>query len=225
MGKEKILGMLRRPQKQLLTPLKQAAKRTLPLRLLPNQSLASPIAPTRHTLFSRPKTPYQIATRNYQLATHTSFSFIGETALTNHDDGTLFELLPIAAEKGDPDAQTKLGFFHDRGIGVEKNQARAVELYKLAVAQEQPDAMTHLGLCYEHGLGVEKDVQEAVSLYERGTILGCSSAAFSLSRCYEFGIGVKRDMKKSKRLAKEAFKLQGEEDRREEASRVTPRMK
>ena len=59
-----------------------------------------------------------------------------------------------AAEQGYPRGMQLLAECYENGYGVEKDEARAVELYTKAREAGYPPASCALGLCYESGTGV-----------------------------------------------------------------------
>ncbi len=48
------------------------------------------------------------------------------------------------AQQGSPDAQYELAYLYENGIGVAKDEAKALELYEQAAAQGHPAAQTNL---------------------------------------------------------------------------------
>ncbi|MBS1184664.1 MAG: Sel1 repeat, partial [Proteobacteria bacterium] len=44
----------------------------------------------------------------------------------------------MAAERGDPEAQMKMGWAYEKGDGVEKDEKLAVEWYRRAALQNEP---------------------------------------------------------------------------------------
>jgi TPR repeat protein len=48
------------------------------------------------------------------------------------------------AQAGDPDAQYELAYLYENGLGVPKNEARALELYQQAADQGHPAAQDNL---------------------------------------------------------------------------------
>lgn len=48
------------------------------------------------------------------------------------------------AQKGDPDAQYSLAYLYETGLGVPKNEAKALELYQQAADQGHSAAQTNL---------------------------------------------------------------------------------
>ena len=48
------------------------------------------------------------------------------------------------AQEGDPDAQYELAYHYENGLGVPKNEAKALELYQQAADQGHPAAQDNL---------------------------------------------------------------------------------
>ncbi len=116
-----------------------------------------------------------------------------------------------AADQGLKGAQSSLGFYYEKGIGVEKDAKEAVRWYKLAAQQGVADAQFNLGVCYERGEGVEKNLTEAVRLYRLAADQGLPDAQFNLGVCYAEGIGVKKNpteaVKRYKLAAQQGYAL------------------
>jgi hypothetical protein len=84
------------------------------------------------------------------------------------DEKKAFELVKYLAEKEyDLDAQFKLGYYYDKGIGTEINKSRALELYEIAAKKNHKMAQNNLGLLYEKGEEVEKDLEKAFYWFNR----------------------------------------------------------
>jgi hypothetical protein len=62
-----------------------------------------------------------------------------------------------AAEQGDPQAQTQVGFMYETGRGLPQDYMAAVYWYRRAAEQGFPRAMHQLGLMYDKGQGVAED--------------------------------------------------------------------
>ena len=73
-------------------------------------------------------------------------------------------LLKEASERGCAWSMTRLAGALDRGLGVEKDLKRAVELWTKAAELGSTGAMVNLGVCFKHGEGVKKDEALAVEL-------------------------------------------------------------
>jgi hypothetical protein len=68
----------------------------------------------------------------------------------------------LAAEKGEPQAQTNLGAFYIEGLVGEPNPGEAVKWFRRAAVQGSPRAMISLGSIYGEGLGVTQDYPRAL---------------------------------------------------------------
>jgi hypothetical protein len=68
--------------------------------------------------------------------------------------------IPLA-ERGEPSAQTYLGFMFETGRGVPQNYTEAAMWYRRAAEQGDSLAQYSLGLLYDKGQGVPRDIVEA----------------------------------------------------------------
>jgi uncharacterized protein len=68
--------------------------------------------------------------------------------------------IPLA-DRGDPAAQTYLGFMFETGRGVPQNYTEAAMWYRRAAEQGDGRAQYSLGLLYDRGQGVPRDIVEA----------------------------------------------------------------
>jgi len=101
------------------------------------------------------------------------------------------------AEKGDAEAQFKLGVCYEKGQGVMTNCEEAVRWYRMAAEKGNAQAQCNLGDCYAYGRGVAKDGKEAVSWYRMAAVQENAEAQFCLGRCYNIGVGVPKDNRKA----------------------------
>ncbi|MBO7194527.1 MAG: toll/interleukin-1 receptor domain-containing protein [Alistipes sp.] len=107
------------------------------------------------------------------------------------------KLYRMAANEGDAYAQYSLGYCYDKGRGVPRLPAEAVNWYRKAAEQNYNSAQISLGLCYENGVGVEKNTTEAVRWYTKAAEDGSARAQCNLGYCYTKGIGVDVDYNKA----------------------------
>ena len=93
------------------------------------------------------------------------------------------------ADAGDPLAIFNLGNSNRYGLlGLEKDEARAVELYECAAELGSKDAHYSLGVLYMKGTGVEKDMAKAIRHWEAAAMCGHVFARFNLGSVeYEAG--------------------------------------
>ena len=89
------------------------------------------------------------------------------------------ETIKKAAEQGDVEAQLKLGFMYDQGIGVPEDDAEAVRWYQMAAEQGHARAQSNLGFMYDRGIGVPEDDAEAVRWYQMAAEQGHAGAQHS----------------------------------------------
>ena len=109
-----------------------------------------------------------------------------------------------AAEKGNAEAQFKLGYCLYQGLGAEQDQAEAVKWFRKAAEQGLVEAQFNLGLCFYQGLGMEQDYAEAVKWFRKAAEQGLAEAQYSLGVCYANGIGVKRNRTESRKWYRKA---------------------
>ena len=98
------------------------------------------------------------------------------------------------ARAGSVTAQRNLGVMYDRGVGVERDPARAAQWLRAAAESGSRDAAFQLGAMYETGRGVAADASQSVSWYRRAALLGDRAAQVKVGKAYEAGNGVASDM-------------------------------
>jgi TPR repeat protein len=101
--------------------------------------------------------------------------------------------LSVKAEKGDPDAQTKLGLAYLLAQGVTKDESEAAKWFSKAAHQGEAQAQMRLGVMYTLGLGVAKDEAEAVKWYRKAADQNDVIAQTCLGTMYINGQGVAKD--------------------------------
>jgi len=117
----------------------------------------------------------------------------------------------MAAERGHPDAQYRIGSFYSDGIGVKQNDTKAVEWLNKAAQQghtdarqflstryanwrdsDDPDAINRLAVRYANGDGVQRDDRRAVELLRIAAEKGNAEAQNNLGFMYTKGRGVEQ---------------------------------
>ncbi|PKK65004.1 kinase-like protein [Rhizophagus irregularis] len=81
-----------------------------------------------------------------------------------------------SADQGFVDAQYKVGYCYDHGIGVNMNKEKAFDFYKIAAQEENRDAQKSLAFLYEQGKGTEKNIEKAIYWYEKAVKNGSHEA-------------------------------------------------
>lgn len=102
----------------------------------------------------------------------------------------------LLANRGDPEAQFRLGRLYDRGEGVEQDKAKAVLWYKKAAAAGVTSAQYNLALAYYLGEGGPPDKTLAATWFRRAAEKGDGDARYALGNMYLNGEGVNQDTAK-----------------------------
>jgi hypothetical protein len=87
-----------------------------------------------------------------------------------------------AAERGDAEAQYKLGLAYFEGEGVRQDQTEAVKWFRKAAEQGHANAQSNLGAAYFEGDGVKQDRAEAVKWYRKAAEQGHAPAQSALRK-------------------------------------------
>lgn len=118
----------------------------------------------------------------------------GKAAYLKEDFVTAVRELKQAADKGDPDAQSLLGFMYERGMGIKQSDSEALSLYRKAAAQGNAGAQYHLGVLYEEGRGVQKNETQALTWFKKSAEAGEQTAMHRIAEVYLNGeLGEKRN--------------------------------
>jgi TPR repeat protein len=82
---------------------------------------------------------------------------------------------------------------YERGNGVARDYAEAVNWYRGAAEKGFPPAQSNLGVDYENGRGVPQDYAEAANWYRKAAEQGLPLAQNNLGSLYARGLGVPKD--------------------------------
>ncbi len=118
---------------------------------------------------------------------------IGNTYYSKGDITKAIDFLSMAAEKGDINAQLRLGehFFHGG------DDINALKWYSIAAEKGNAEAQCILGDFYYNGQFVAKDYKEAAKWYTQSANQGNIYAQYYLANCYYNGIGIQKDHTKA----------------------------
>lgn len=97
------------------------------------------------------------------------------------------------AERGDADAQFRIGVLLDQGLGVREDPFAAADWYRQAAEQGVHAAQVNLGLMLLQGRGGEVDDAAAVAWFERAANANVPAALANLGHLHRIGRGVARD--------------------------------
>jgi TPR repeat protein len=129
-----------------------------------------------------------------------------------------------AAEQGDANAQSNLGWLYFKGQGVSQSNKEAVKWYRKAAEQGDAAAQSNLGWMYETGKGVPQDAENAVKWYREAAKQGYAAAQSNLGAMYGNGKGIAHNDVLAYKwfdLAANQGYRQGEENRRRIAVKMT----
>lgn len=103
------------------------------------------------------------------------------------------ELTLRRAEKGDAEAQFRLGAAYETGVELPPDLAQAVRWYRLSAEQGCAPAQLNLGLLYFEGRGVQRDHALASAWLGSAADQGLARAQYALASLLRAGDGVARD--------------------------------
>ena len=100
-------------------------------------------------------------------------------------------------EKGDAEAQYRLGKMYLKGTGVVINPTRAMMYFRKSAANEYSRGENAVGYMYE----TEKNpnYEEAVKWYRKSAEKGYAPAQYNLGLMYQYGLGVKKNKGEAQR--------------------------
>ena len=98
-----------------------------------------------------------------------------------------------AADMGYADSWMSIAYCYDRGLGVEPDEALALEYYEKAASLGSHLAYDYLGYRYLAGDRVPADPARGLEYYVKAAELGNSRSMYALGYAYEHGEGVDPD--------------------------------
>jgi TPR repeat protein len=99
----------------------------------------------------------------------------------------------IAADAGNANAQTSLGFLYVSGLGAIKNHQKAFDLFNKAAMSGDAVGIGNLGAMYASGFAVKQDYARALDLYEKSIEAGNEFALAQAGVLYFTGRGTPQD--------------------------------
>jgi TPR repeat protein len=101
------------------------------------------------------------------------------------------------AQRGDAEAENRLGGMYYYGQGVPQGYLEALRWYRAAADQGDAKAQYNVGYLYDTGKGVQQDVAKAYHWYEQAANKGDRQAECGLAAMYYDGRGVPQDYAKA----------------------------
>ncbi len=101
------------------------------------------------------------------------------------------------AMSGDVQSQFNLGEMYSKGLGVERNDPKAIMYFQMAAEQGYSEAQLVLGNIFFNGIGTNKDLNKALEYYQQASMQGHAVAQFNLAHMYFSGQGVTRNLSRA----------------------------
>ena len=117
----------------------------------------------------------------------------GLAALVKRDYAAAARELRPLAERGNAEAQYRIGLMYEFGRGYAVDKAQAIAWLRKAANQSHAAAQQELGVLYATGDGVPKDDAQAVAWFRKAATLGNAAAQYNLGLLIAKGAGVRND--------------------------------
>ncbi|TGU71215.1 sel1 repeat family protein [Geomonas terrae] len=105
-------------------------------------------------------------------------------------DGTDFKGIKKLAEKGDAEAQMKVGVMLSAGVGVEQDLLEGLKWYQKSADQGYPEGEWNLAFVYIRGEIVPQDFKKAFGLMQKAADAGLADAQYDLGMMYLQGLAL-----------------------------------
>lgn len=110
-----------------------------------------------------------------KLSVTLAFKYLKGLGGVQKDYKQAFEYAKIAADADDNEREYILGYCFELGLGITKNEEKALYWYRKAQKKGNGDAMYKLGMFYHYGKGkLNIDYKEAKNWYEKAIKANCS---------------------------------------------------
>lgn len=107
------------------------------------------------------------------------------------------QLTLTRAQRGDANAEERLGGMYFYGRGEPQSNVEALQWYRAAANQGYARAQFDMGYLYDTGTGVQQDFKEAYRWYDLASNKGDAEAECALANMYYHGNGVPQDYAKA----------------------------
>ena len=106
-----------------------------------------------------------------------------------------FSYLTRIVNTTNPSYLRKIGYFFEKGLGVESNKEKAFEFYLKSARFGDYISQYNVAICYLNGVGIEKDVDKAFNFAYQSAVQNYEKASILLANMYRNGIGCEKDPK------------------------------
>ena len=91
----------------------------------------------------------------------------------------------------------KIGYFFEKGLGVDTNKKKAFEFYLKSAKYGDYISQYNVAICYLNGVGVEKDLDKAFNFAYESAVQNYEKSLFLLANMYRIGTGCEKDLDKA----------------------------
>ena len=91
----------------------------------------------------------------------------------------------------------KIGYFFEKGLGVDTNKEKAFEFYLRSAKYGDYISQYNVAICYLNGVGVEKNLEKAFNFAYESAVQNYEKALFLLANMYRTGSGCEKDLEKA----------------------------
>lgn len=105
-----------------------------------------------------------------------------------------FSYLTRIVNTSNPTYLRKIGYFFEKGLGVEEDTEKAFEYYLKSARLGDYISQYNIAICYLNGVGVEKDVSKAFNFTYQSAVQNYEKAQILLANLYKNGIGCDKDL-------------------------------
>ena len=119
-------------------------------------------------------------------------------------DKKTIDSIKESADKGNAEAQFKMGILYEHGRGVPQSDSESVRWYSQAAIQGHAEAQCNLGGMYAIGKGIPQNYVEAMKWFMKAANQGQSLAQYRIGFMYSVGHGVPQDNVEALRWFKKA---------------------
>ena len=91
----------------------------------------------------------------------------------------------------------KIGYFFEKGLGVDANKEKAFEFYLKSAKYGDYISEYNVAICYLNGVGVEKNLEKAFNFAYESAVQNYEKSLFLLANMYRIGSGCEKDLDKA----------------------------
>ena len=104
------------------------------------------------------------------------------------------------AEQGDAEAQYNLALLYSKGLGIKKDERKALEWLHKAARQGMTDAQYNIGVMFYEGKGAYRSEKSAIEWWDLAAANGHANAQYNLGVMYGYGVATAANPQKALEL-------------------------